>query len=235
MLNFKGRKRRYKHNLQLAAVLSLVAGLVNIGGLLSFNVFTTNITGHFAHLSDELVNGTYTMAWVFAVFLLTFLFGSFTSGLSIDLLGNKKPVLAHLIPLVLEISMLLGVGFTWVPWGKPNQLFMALMLLYAMGIQNALVTKVSNAVVRTTHFTGIFTDLGIDLALWFTQSNQSNQQVIRLNIFLRVIIILFFFLGCVVGGFIYDSYQQGVFLVAACILILVLVAENIPVKALFTN
>jgi uncharacterized membrane protein YoaK (UPF0700 family) len=124
--------------------------------------------------------------------------------------------------------MLLAVGFTWVPWGTPNQLLMALMLLYAMGIQNALVTKVSRAVVRTTHFTGIFTDLGIDLALWFTQSKHSNQQVIRLNIFLRVIIILFFFLGCIVGGFIYQSLQNGIFLVAASILVLVIVAENLP-------
>jgi len=37
----------------------------------------------------------------------------------------------------------------------------------AMGMQNSLVTRVSGAVVRTTHLTGVFTDLGIEGARWF--------------------------------------------------------------------
>ena len=36
-----------------------------------------------------------------------------------------------------------------------------------MGLQNALVTKVSQSVVRTTHLTGLFTDLGIELSQLF--------------------------------------------------------------------
>ncbi|WP_316568022.1 DUF1275 family protein [Myxococcus sp. MxC21-1] len=40
-----------------------------------------------------------------------------------------------------------------------------------MGLQNALVTRVSGAVVRTTHITGILTDIGI--------------QVVRLGSWLR--------------------------------------------------
>ncbi len=227
MLNHTGKKRKYKHNVQLAAVLSLVAGLVNIGGLLSLNVFTTNVTGHFASFADELVNGTYVLAGGFLVFLLSFLFGSFTSAISLELLGHKKPALAHILPLLIEIIILLCVGFRWVPWGTPNQMFMALLLLYAMGIQNALVTKVSNAVVRTTHFTGIFTDLGIDLAHLFTQNKRLNLQLVKLNILLRVTIILFFFLGCVVGGFIYQSLGHSLFIVTAFVLILMILIEQI--------
>jgi uncharacterized membrane protein YoaK (UPF0700 family) len=233
MLNHTGQKRRYKHNVQLAAVLSLVAGLVNIGGLLSLNVFTTNITGHFASFADEIVNGTYVLAGGFLVFLLSFLFGSFTSAISLELIGPKKPVLAHILPLLIEVVMLLAVGYRWVPWGRPNQMLMALMLLYAMGIQNALVTKVSNAVVRTTHFTGIFTDLGIDLAHMLTQNKRMNLKIVKLNIFLRVTIILFFFLGCVVGGFIYQAVGHGVFILTALILIIVIVIEQVSARFFF--
>lgn len=34
-------------------------------------------------------------------------------------------------------------------------------------MQNSLVTRLSGAVVRTTHLTGVVTDLGIEAARWF--------------------------------------------------------------------
>lgn len=48
-----------------------------------------------------------------------------------------------------------------------NSNIIAFYLLFAMGLQNALVTKISNATVRTTHLTGLFTDLGIELSQLF--------------------------------------------------------------------
>lgn len=48
-----------------------------------------------------------------------------------------------------------------------NSNIIAFSLLFAMGLQNALVTKISNATVRTTHLTGLFTDLGIELSQLF--------------------------------------------------------------------
>jgi uncharacterized membrane protein YoaK (UPF0700 family) len=41
--------------------------------------------------------------------------------------------------------------------------FTVVLLCFIMGLQNAIVTKLSNAVIRTTHMTGIVTDLGIEL------------------------------------------------------------------------
>src|SRR5262249_31699884 len=43
----------------------------------------------------------------------------------------------------------------------------AAILCVAMGMQNSLVTGLSGAVVRTTHLTGVLTDLGIEGARWF--------------------------------------------------------------------
>src|SRR5690606_40963118 len=57
MFRHTGQKRNYKHNLRLATLLCLTAGLVNVGGLLAFNVFTTNVTGHAALLADALSLG----------------------------------------------------------------------------------------------------------------------------------------------------------------------------------
>ena len=38
-----------------------------------------------------------------------------------------------------------------------------LVLCYIMGLQNAVITKISNAEIRTTHITGLVTDLGIEI------------------------------------------------------------------------
>jgi uncharacterized membrane protein YoaK (UPF0700 family) len=71
----------------------------------------------------------------------------------------------------------------------PNVL--AYLLLFAMGLQNSLVTSISNATVRTTHLTGLFTDLGIELSqLFFYKLKQQRERLIS-SIKLRFTIISF--------------------------------------------
>ena len=53
MFTHQGENRTKKHNLQIAIVLSLVAGIVNVTGFLSIQQLTTNVTGHFAQFMFE--------------------------------------------------------------------------------------------------------------------------------------------------------------------------------------
>ena len=87
------------------------------------------------------------------------------------------------------------------------------MLLYAMGLQNSFVTKISNATVRTTHLTGLFTDLGIELSqLFYIRRNNYLQQEknIKNSIKLRLFIVVFFFLGGFFAGFSYVELSLGI-------------------------
>ena len=52
MFRHQGKTRTAKHNLQIASVLSFVAGMVNVAGFLAVEKLTTNVTGHFAFLVD---------------------------------------------------------------------------------------------------------------------------------------------------------------------------------------
>lgn len=79
------------------------------------------------------------------------------------------------------------------------------LLLFAMGLQNSFVTKISNAVVRTTHLTGLFTDLGIELSQLFFPKLYTNRTQLKSNIKLRIYIISFFFLGGFIGGYFYSE------------------------------
>lgn len=87
------------------------------------------------------------------------------------------------------------------------------MLLYAMGLQNSFVTKISNATVRTTHLTGLFTDLGIELSqLFYIRRNNYLQQEknIKNSIRLRLFIVVFFFLGGFFAGFAFVKLSLGI-------------------------
>jgi uncharacterized membrane protein YoaK (UPF0700 family) len=99
-------------------------------------------------------------------------------------------------------------------------------MLFAMGIQNSLVTKVSNSIVRTTHLTGLFTDLGIELSQLFFYKDNEQRRLLRRSIGLRLGIIFFFFLGCILGGVAYLSFQLKTLYLAALVVSVALVYDN---------
>ena len=110
----------------------------------------------------------------------------------------------------------------------PNLL--AYSLLFAMGLQNSLVTTISNATVRTTHLTGLFTDLGIELSQLFFYKLEEQKLKLYSSIKLRLTIILFFFLGGLFGGVIYAKINLYVLVFAALVLFVGLVYDDLKLK-----
>jgi uncharacterized membrane protein YoaK (UPF0700 family) len=228
MFRHQGKKRTYFHNLRLASILSFIAGLVNITGVLSLKTLTTNVTGHFAFFAEELVGENFKIAFLFLIFIFSFLLGAFTSNLLIEIMVRRKPRISHTAPMIIEIIILSCIGLLPAPSTLSyfaTQLI-ACSLLFAMGLQNSLVTKVSDSVVRTTHLTGLFTDLGIELSqlLFFRQTFEI--QKLRKSIYLRLGIITFFFFGCILGGYMYKQLQFKILLIASLCLIGALFYDN---------
>lgn len=203
MFRHQGNTRNALHNLQIATLLSFVAGSVNVAGFLSVARLTTNVTGHFAFLIGDVYNSNWQEAGLYLAFLLFFLLGAFSSTSIVEFVRRRDEQHMYLIPALLEAIVLLTVGFfgSYLLAWKPEMI--AFSLLFAMGLQNALVTKVSQAVVRTTHLTGLFTDLGIELSQLFYYKRAKERQALWASIRLRLRIILFFFLGGVSAGVLY--------------------------------
>lgn len=224
MFRHQGKNRTFIHNLRLATLLSFVAGIVNITGVLAIKTLTTNVTGHFAYFAEEVMRQDFAAAITFFVFTLLFLTGSFTSNFLAELVSKTHPNLFHVIPISLEIGILIGVGF----FGTATELttiegkFIAFAMLFAMGIQNSLVTKISQSTVRTTHLTGLFTDLGIELSQLFFYKKPEETKKLKTNIYLRLSIITFFFVGCVSGGFFYNLIGMKTLLISAFFLLIAL-------------
>lgn len=229
MFRHKGKNRTFTHNLRLATLLSFVAGIVNVSGVLSLKTLTTNVTGHFAFFAEELMVHNYSAALTFFVFTIFFLIGSFTSSFLSEYMLRISPEFSHVVPISLEITILSIIGII----GEQSDLtnlngkLIAFSLLFAMGIQNSLVTKISQSTVRTTHLTGLFTDLGIELSQLFFYTKTDERKRLKTSIFLRLSIITFFFIGCVSGGFIYQKIEMKTLLVAAFFLIIALFYDYI--------
>jgi uncharacterized membrane protein YoaK (UPF0700 family) len=220
----QGKPRAFIHNLRLASMLSFVAGIVNIAGVLSIHTLTTNITGHFAFFSEYFVQSDYPIALEYVSYIVAFLLGAFSCGFLVEMLLQKRPAISHTIPMLLETGILIMVAFANASIATE---WLARLLLFSMGLQNALVTKVSQATVRTTHLTGLFTDLGIELSQLFFYRNTPAVKKLSRSIYLRFAIIAFFFLGGVIGGFLYTKIRLYTLLLAAAALLTALTYDNL--------
>lgn len=227
MFRHQGKNRTFIHNLRLATLLSFVAGIVNITGVLALKTLTTNVTGHFAYFAEEVIRQDFSAAITFFIFTIFFLAGSFTSNFLTELISKTNRNLSHVIPISLEIMVLLTVGI----FGVASDLttfegkWIAFALLFAMGSQNSLVTKISQSTVRTTHLTGLFTDLGIELSQLFFYKKPEETKKLKTSIYLRLSIISFFFGGCIFGGFVYTFLELKTLLVGTFFLLIALMFD----------
>ena len=231
MLRHLGTKRTYGHNVKLASLLGLAAGFVNAAGFLAFAVLTTNVTGHAALFAERIALQDWKTARVVGLWMLLFLAGAFVSSLIVSWLGRNQRY-SYVIPIFIESGILLVVAFGGYKYNDSliSREFFAGSLLFAMGMQNALVSIVSGSVVRTTHLTGTFTDLGIELAQ-LIRRDAEDRSALKKRIKLRSAIIFFFMTGALAGAYLFRFFRFHAFVVPAAIILFTLAADVLRVQA----
>ncbi|MCJ8210644.1 DUF1275 domain-containing protein [Mucilaginibacter sp. RS28] len=229
MLRHWGNKRTFKHNFLLASLLGLTAGFVNAAGYLAFAVLTTNVTGHAALFAERLAFRDWPNATIIALWMFLFLAGAFTSALVVSIIG-KNHRFGYVIPISAELLILLSVAsFGHFYHGYfIEKAFLAGGLLFAMGMQNALVSLVSGFVVRTTHLTGTFTDLGIDIA-HAIQLKRTERKMLMPRIRLRLVIIFCFMLGALAGAYLFQLLRYRAFFIPCGLLVYALIYDVVRV------
>lgn len=235
MFKHKGATRTLKHNLNIASLLSFVAGIVNVTGFLAVQRLTTNVTGHFAFFVDEIFKLNFWQGFMYFLYIFFFFLGSFVSNLLVEILSKTSERFIYIIPIIVEslILFLLAVFGPYLILQSPNLL--AFSLLFAMGLQNSLVTTISNAAVRTTHLTGLFTDLGIELSQLFFYKQKDQKDKLRSSIKLRLTIITFFFLGGLLGGILYSTLTLYTLAIAGIVLVIGIIYDDLKLKVLIKN
>ena len=141
--------------------LALLAGSVNAIALIGFNhQGVSHLSGISSLLGVELAGGNLEGAGHLLLILLSFVLGAAISGCVI---GNQSLKLGRRygVALIAE-SLTLLLAMAMLERGNDVGHYLAAA---ACGLQNAMTSTYSGAVVRTTHVTGLFTDLGIMLGL----------------------------------------------------------------------
>lgn len=230
MFIHQGKKRTAQHNLQIASLLSFVAGIVNVAGFLAVAKLTTNVTGHFAFFVDEIFKLNLWQSFIYFLYIFFFFLGSFTSSFIIEIIARRNESYVYIVPTSIESLILLFIAVFGKGLIPENPNLIACSLLFAMGLQNSLVTRISNATVRTTHLTGLFTDLGIELSQLFFYRDKKSRVRLLSSVKLRLTIISFFFIGGIIGGIFYSEIGLRVLLIGSVALVLGIVSDNIRLR-----
>jgi uncharacterized membrane protein YoaK (UPF0700 family) len=161
-----GRQRTVAANRQLGWVLAFTAGAINAGGFLAVQQYTSHVTGIVSALADNFILGKMGLVVDALVAVLAFLLGAACCAVMVNYARRRAMASEYALPLLLEAALILCFGLLGPQLALYKGLllpFTVVLLCFIMGLQNAVVTKLSNAVIRTTHMTGIVTDLGIEL------------------------------------------------------------------------
>ncbi|GAA5076006.1 YoaK family protein [Lysobacter panacisoli] len=142
-----------------AASLALVAGMVNVVGYLGFeHQAVTHLTGTTTLLGAAIAHGDARSSWHLLIVVLSFVGGAVLSGFIIQ---DSTLRLGRRYGVALAIEAILLA--TAVPLFERQQIAGAALAAMACGLQNAMTATYSGALVRTSHLTGMFTDLGVFL------------------------------------------------------------------------
>ena len=191
-----------------AGLLACVAGMVNVVGYLGFeHQAVTHLTGTTTLLGEAVAKRDLHAISRLAGVALAFMAGAALSGMIVQdstlKLGRRYGV-----ALVLE-SLLL---FAAIPLFMQGRLAGPLLAAMACGLQNAMATTYSGAVIRTSHLSGMFTDLGIGLG-----HALRGMPLQKRRLLLCGLIISGFFTGAVLGALLFVRFGYAALAVPATI------------------
>jgi uncharacterized membrane protein YoaK (UPF0700 family) len=203
-----GRSRSPHADRQLGCFLAAMAGAINAVGFGVLGQYTSHMTGMVSTFGERLVGGDTGAALAAGLAIAAFLCGAACCTLLVHHGRRRRLHAEFALPLLLEAAVLFAVALAgWFHGGpaRPHLGLTICSLTFAMGLQNALITKISRGEIRTTHVTGIVTDLGIEcgraLAGLLDRRRRDAAPVPISMTRARLLALLLdaFVLGCIVG------------------------------------
>lgn len=214
-------ERTAEGNAHLGWMLAFVAGATNAGGFLAVRQYTSHMTGMVSAAADGLVLGQ-PQALVTAVgALLSFASGAACTSLLVNFGRQRQAHSIFALPLLLEAACLIVFGLMGAWLAGLRALFIPAavsVLCFTMGLQNALITKVSRAEIRTTHVTGIVTDIGIEIGRFLYGFGDAPVQGNATKLKLLGGLLLAFSVGGVAGAWAFKSIGYSATLPLAALL-----------------
>jgi len=216
--SFAGVHRTREANQRTGYMLAFVAGAINAGGFLAVQQYTSHMTGIVSSMADNIALGRLDLALAGLGGLLSFLLGAATTAVMVNYARRRGLHSEYAAPLLVEAALLLCFGLLGARLAHFEGLFVpatVMLLCFIMGLQNATITKLSRAEIRTTHITGVVTDVGIELGkafYWNRSGTDAPVQADPARLRLLLLLAFSFFLGGLAGalGFKHAGYASTV-------------------------
>ncbi|MCJ2101968.1 YoaK family protein [Methylobacterium sp. E-046] len=215
MLVHEGEARTHSIDERLAWTFAAIAGALNTAGFYAFGSYSSNMTGNVSALADHLGLGELRFALQALAIVAAFVIGAMVATLLISAGRERRLRGIYVYSVLTEAGLLIGLGCAspWLP-DESRGAMLALGLSFLLGLQNATVTQITNARVRTTHITGMVTDIGIGLANMLERHPLLDRAKLRLH----VVTVLAFLAGGAVGVVLYRLLGTGLLFVAGALL-----------------
>ncbi len=232
LLDAAGPVRTPRANRHLAILLAAIAGMLNSVGFVAVSVYTSHMTGLLASVADHAVLGSWDIVRVGAAAIAAFTIGASCCAVLFNW-GRRRGLrsrFANVLVLEAVLVLVFGALADRLTWSHRPWVYIT-VLGFTMGLQNAIITKISRSQIRTTHVTGMITDIGIELGKLVYRSRLPGVDPVRADLGklgTLTAIVLSFFTGSALGAW---GYAQLGFRVLLAPALLLLVAAGPPLLA----
>jgi len=229
-----GATRTPRRNRHLANLLAFIAGTLNSVGFVAVSVYTSHMTGLTASVADHIVLRSWGLVRIGLIAIAAFVLGAAACAVLFNWGRRRHHEARYATVLVVEAVLILAFGaladqLTW----RHRDLVSVAVLCFTMGLQNAIITKISAAQIRTTHVTGMVTDIGIELGKLAYRSRLAGQPPVTADLpklGMLAGLVALFFVGGIAGAAGYLAMGFPV-LVAPALVLLVVAAPPLVADA----
>lgn len=193
----------------LWSLLGFQAGFLNAFGVLSCGRYVSHVTGFGTQIGIALGSRNFIFAAELVGFPLSFIAGAFSNSVltGVRLEKGKVPcytVVTGILPFLLFILFAFGAYGAFGMFGemliRARDFALLFLLSFICGMQNGCFATLTKGSIRTTHLTGISTDIGTDLArMWLGELKEPERTLTRQTNISRVMTFCFFGLGSIIS------------------------------------
>lgn len=248
---FIAQAHSFTQQARLAVTLAWVAGFTNILSIIICGHATSHVSGTVSQWGLDLVEGKWELLLLTSHLIATFFIGAVVSAMCTEVGRRRGWESIYVLPMAIQALLLcaFAIGAELYDHREIRSGGMLYTMLglasSAMGLQNATITRISGGVVRTTHMTGVVTDLGTDcvhvaLAVrdWMRTPLGKRAGVkvaIKANPSVRRVLLLAaiagsFAMGAGLGAWMHGQWAQGAMFIPVAFLLLVIYQDvRVPI------
>lgn len=192
----------------IAALMASIAGYVNSAMLIEFAMPVSQMTGIASRLSEAMFHSNLDYLVNASIVLFGFLLGAVFSGLLIGQRQYRQDNAYGYALLCIGLLLSASALFSYI-----ESTTSVLLAAIACGLQNALIASYRGLQIRTTHMTGIVTDIGVYIADFIKNRTPWSWQA-----YLLVVLFLSFVIGGIIGILAYQHFPNRAMILPAVVM-----------------